>query len=144
MAGHGTSAGRYIIEFDGISAMRSTSVTGVGEDHDEFELYESNKVEPNLGRGHFKCGDVTIKHAHALNGTDSEAFAWFRQWRDGGSIERRGGRLIVLDEDGQSPVRTYQLLRCVPKKFAPENQEAGSKEANFFTFVFRPESMDVE
>lgn len=142
---HGTSAGRFIFEFDGVSAIRATEVTGVGKTHEEFELYESNRPNPHIGRGHFKCDKIRVKHAHALNQTGQEVFGWFDRFvQTGDSVERRGGRLLVLDEDGLSPVATYQLEQCIPISFAADTQSAGGKDANFFNFEIRPEDMKLE
>jgi hypothetical protein len=49
----------------------------------------------------------------------------------------------VLDEDGQSPVAIYELERCVPISFAPDTQQAGGKDANYFNFEIRPEDMQL-
>ena len=97
---HGTSAGRFIFEFDGVAAVRASEVTGIGVMHEEFEFYESNRPNPHIGRGHYKCDKLKVKHAHALNSTGREVFQWFRQCVKEGNVERRSGRLIVLDEDG--------------------------------------------
>ena len=65
--GRGTSTGRYLIEMDGVAAVRSSEVSGVGLDHQPFELFESNRPNPRLGRGHYKIGEIRVKHAVALN-----------------------------------------------------------------------------
>lgn len=141
---HGTSQGRFLFELDGVSAIRSTEVTGVSKMHDEFELYESNRPNPNLGRGHFKCEKVKVKHGHALNGTGDEFFQWLDEFVTGASVERRTARLIVLDEDGASPVAIYEMTNCIPISFAPDTQQAGGKDANYFNFEIRPEDMQLQ
>lgn len=137
----GTSEGRYIFEFDGVSAIRSSEVSGISKDHEEFELYESNRPNPRLGRGHFKCSDISVKHAHALNNTGLEVFRWMDSFVRGENVERRSGRLIVLDEDGRTPVDIYELELCIPKKFEADTHSAGGKNASYFKFVIRPEDM---
>ncbi|MGA9768281.1 MAG: phage tail protein [Blastocatellia bacterium] len=141
---HGTSEGRYLFEMDGVTAIRATEVTGVSKMHEEFELYESNKGNPHLGRGHFKCEKIKVKHGHALNETGVEVGTWLSDFVDGTNLERRNARLIVLDEDGRSPVTTYTLRRCIPISFAPDTQTAGGKNANYFNFEIRPEDMEIE
>lgn len=143
MAGNGTSEGRFLFELNGIVSVRATEVSGVGVNHEEFELYESNKPNPNLGRGHYTCDMINVKHAHALNQAGAEFFRWMKDFITGDSVERRGGRLIVLDEDGKTPVAIYELLRCVPKKYEAETHSAGGKNASFFRFQLRPEDMVV-
>lgn len=141
---HGTSEGRYLFEFDGVTAIRSSEVSGIKKMHEEFELYQSNKPNPNLGRGHFKCEPVKVKHAHALNQTGEEVFIWIQSFLNGDIVERRGGRLIVLDEDGTTPVSTYELLRCIPISFEPETHSAGGKNASYFSFTIRPEDIELQ
>lgn len=136
-----TSEGRYLFEFDGVTAIRSSDVSGVSKDHTEFELYESNRPNPNLGRGHFKIGDITVKHGHALNSAGDEVFRWMNDYMQGRTAEKRGGRLILLDEEGQSPVAIYELTNCVPKKFEVETHTAGGNNASYFKFTIRPEDM---
>jgi phage tail-like protein len=139
MPERGTSEGRYLFEFDGVVAVRSSEVSGVKKNHEEFELYESNKGNPHLGRGHFNCEALKVKHAHALNQTGVEFFTWMDDFVKGISIERRGGRLIILDEDGDTPTAIYEFQNCIPKSFEPETHTAGGKNASFFDFMIRPE-----
>ena len=140
---HGTSEGRYLFEFDGVAAVRSSEVSGVKITHEEFELYESNRPNPHVGRGHYKVDTINVKHAHAMNSTGQEVFQWMSEFIRGGNIERRGARLIVLDEDGQTPVAIYELLRCVPISFTAETHTGGGKNASMFTFSIRPEDMQL-
>jgi phage tail-like protein len=140
---NGTSEGRYLFEFEGITSIRSSEVSGVKKTHEEFELYESNRANPHLGRGHFKCEAVKVKHAHALNEAGDEVFQWMSEFLSGANVERRGGRLIVLDEDGTTPVATYELLKCIPISFEPETHSAGGKNASYFSFTIRPEDMEL-
>jgi phage tail-like protein len=140
---HGTSTGRYLFEFDGIAAIRASEVSGLKKTHDEFELFESNRPNPRIGRGHFKCEPVSVKHGHALNETGDEFFLWMELFIKGDSIERRGGRLIELDEDGDTPVATWELFDCIPISIAQENNTGGGKDASYFTFVIRPEDLEL-
>jgi len=141
MAGRGTSEGRYLFEFDGVTAIRATEVSGLKKTHEEFELYESNRPNPHIGRGHFKVEAVKVKHGHALNSTGQEVFKWMDDFVRGFSVERRGGRLIVLDEDGLTPIAVYEMTLCVPISFEPETHSAGGKNASFFDFSIRPEDL---
>jgi phage tail-like protein len=143
MPEHGTSQGRYIFEFQGVTAIRATEVSGVSKTHEEFELYESNKANPRLGRGHFKCEEIKVKHGHALNSTGEEVFLWMEMFLNGSNVERRGGRLIVLDEDGRTPINIYELFDCIPKKFEADMHQAGGKDPSYFSFTIRPEDMEM-
>lgn len=142
MAENGTSTGRYIVEFDGVSAVRSTEVSGVGIDHTPFELWESNRPNPHNGRGHFKVDEIKVKHGSALNSTGEEVFQWVKDFVEGRDVERRTFRLIKLDEDGRSPIETWECYECVPKKFSSENSTAGGNDAAYFSFSILPEDLE--
>lgn len=137
----GTSEGRYLFELDGITAVRSSEVSGLKKTHEEFEMYESNQPMPHLGRGHFKCDAITIKHAHALNQTGAEYFDWMEGFLFGVNVERRSARLIVLREDGDTPEAIYELLDCIPISLEPQTQTAGGRNASYFNFMIRPTDM---
>jgi phage tail-like protein len=53
-------------------------------------------------------------------------------------------RVIVMDEDGRTPVMTYELTNCIPKSFEQETLTAGGNNAAYFKFSVRPEDMEVE
>ena len=143
MPERGTSEGRYLFEFDGVSAVRSSEVSGVSKEHSPFELAESNRPNPHLGRGNYKCSEITVRHAHALNETGFEVFQWMQDFITGANVERRSGRLIVLDEDGQTPVQTYELRECVPTKFEADTHTAGGSNPSYFRFSLRPTDFEL-
>ena len=138
MSERGMSAGRYLFELDGITAIRASDVSGIKKIHEEFEIYESNRPNPIIGRGHFKCETITVKHAHALNGTGQEFFRWMQDFITGAKVERRSGRCIQLDEDGLTPIKTWELMECIPISIEQETNTGGSKEGNYFKFAIRP------
>jgi phage tail-like protein len=142
--GQGTGEGRYLFEFDGVVSIRASRVTGISKDHKEFELFVGNQANPFLGRGTFTCGDIVVRHAHALNGSATEVFDWMDGYVRGNSdAEKRGGRLIIMDEAGRTPLRTYELIDCVPKSFKEEDHDAGGSGAAYFTFTIRPTDWDL-
>jgi hypothetical protein len=59
----------------------------------------------------------------------------------GSSVQRLEGRVIVLDEDGITPVAICELRKCILKKFASESHNAAGTNAAMFTFVFQPEDL---
>jgi phage tail-like protein len=140
---NGTAEGFYLVEIDGISAVKCSEASGLKFDHSEFELSESNRANPHVGRGGYKISEVSFKHGHALNSTGHEFFQWLREFAKGQSVERRTVRVIVMDEDGQSPVMTYELEKCIPKSFEQETLTAGGNNAAYFKFSVRPEDMQV-
>ena len=139
----GTSAGRYLFEFEGITAVRASDVSGIKKTHEEFEIYESNRPNPIIGRGHFKCDTISVKHAHALNSAGEEFFRWMQDFITGTNVERRGGRCIELDEDGLTPVNTWELFECIPISIEQESNTAGSKDGSYFKFAIRPTDLEL-
>ena len=139
----GTSEGRYFIELDGVVAVRSTDVSGFDKKHTPFKLYESNKPNPHIGRGNFEVDEVTVKHAHSLNGTGDEVFQWLDGVCSGANVERRTMRLLVFDEDGESVIAQYELESCLPTGFGPEGHKAGGSDASYFHFKVQPEDMSL-
>lgn len=133
-----TTENRFLFELDGVTAFVASEVNGVGKDHTEFELYVGNRANPIIGRGNYKCTDVVIKQAHALNEAGFEFMRWMDDYLSGRGGEKRGARLIILDEDGVTPVATYELLECVPKKYEAGNGTASSNNAAMFTATIRP------
>jgi phage tail-like protein len=143
MPGRGTSEGRYLVEIDGVPAVRASEVNGIRFDHTEFKLYVGNDPMPLKGRGHFEVSDVTIRHAHALNGAGDDLFQWMRDFRNGDNVERRGMRFVVLDEDGQTPVATYELINCIPKQFEVDSHTGGGTNPSYFRFMVSAEDLEV-
>lgn len=138
--GQGSSKGRYLFEMDGITSIRASRVQGLDViKHTPVKFYEGNKPNANLVRGNYEVGEITVQQAEALNQTGSEFFRWIQDFVRGVNTERRGARLVVLDEDGVTPVAEYELIDCVPTSLKVEDQEAGSNDANMFTFGLQPE-----
>jgi len=137
----GTHEGRYLLEIDGVTAVRASEVTMPGKDHTPVELYVGNQPNPILVRGNHKVDALTFKHATALNQTGEELFRWADHYMDGVDVGKRGARFIVLSEDGVSPVEEYELQECVPTSFKPETHSASGSNASMFTFGLRPTQM---
>lgn len=139
--GEGTRENRYLVEIDGISQIRASEATMPSKEHTPVEFYEGNKPNPNLLLGNFKVEDMTFKQAHGLNETESQVSQWLDDFVDGVNVTRRGARMIVLSEDGATPIAEYELQRCVPRSFKPEPHTASGTNASMFTFALRPENM---
>lgn len=141
MPGQGTHENRYILELDGVAAVAASEVTMPGKDHTPFELYVGNRSNPILGGGNFKIGDLSFKHAHALNQAGTELFQWMDDYTGRIDLSKRNARLVVMDEDGQTPVAEYEMTECVPTSFKPEAHSASGTNASMFSFSLRPTDM---
>lgn len=139
----GTSEARYVIEVDGVSAVRASEVTGVGLDHTPFKLYESNRGNPMLGRGNYECTEVKIKQGHALNEAGQEFFQWVADFVRGEDVERRFARLIVYDENGRTIHKIWEMHECIPMKMEEDNHKSGGSEPAYFNVSIKPTDLEL-
>ena len=143
MAGQGTANSRFIVELDGVASISSSEVSGLEMlKHTPAKLNIGNRPNPMLVRGNYEVGEVTVKHASAINGAGNEFFQWLRDFARGASVERRGARVLQFDEDGRTIVDTYELRRCVPTSFKAEDKKGGSNDPDFYTFGLLPEDSE--
>ncbi len=142
-----TNEGRFLVEVDGVPSVRAASVSGLRLDHTVTEIGEGNRPNAHLVRGNYSVDDVTIKHGHAIPGAENAAqdiFDWVKGVARGGQpVERRTLRVVLLDEAGIRPIRTYELRRCLPRTFSEDDHNALGNNAATFTFSVKPEDMQV-
>jgi phage tail-like protein len=138
-ANTGTAEGRFLIEIDGITAIRASEFSGLGFKHTPVKIHEGNRPNPNIVRGNYEVNEASFKHASAVNQTGREYLDWMEGFARGQNTERRGCRVIVLDEAGQSPVDIYDLQDCAPTEFMVESHSASGTNGSFFTFKLMPE-----
>ena len=134
----GTSSGRYLLEMDGVSAARASEVAGIGLKHEPFKIAVGDQANPILGRSNYEANEVTIKHAHALNNTGDEMFAWFGDYVKGFRTDKLNVRLIQLGEDGFSTGQIWEMTDCVPTEFMQEGNKGDSNDAAYFTLKLKP------
>lgn len=139
----GTSQARYVVEIDGVAAIRASEVTGIGLNHTPFKLYESNRANPMLGRGNYECSEVKIQQGHALNSTGDEFFQWVRDFVRGDNVERRFARLIVFDEDGRTVHKIWEMHECVPLKIEEESHKSGGSDPAYFSLSIQPTDLEL-
>lgn len=132
---------RYILELDGFGTIYASEATVGSKEHTPVELYVGNQPSPFLLRGNFKINELTFKHAHSLGSAADDAARWMDDYVDGIDVSKRGGRFIVLDEAGVTPIANWELRGCVPTKFQPETHGAANTNPSFFTLGLRPENM---
>ena len=140
---NGTHGGHFLVEYDGVSALEATEVTGIEKEHEPFELKVGTRAMPVYGRGKSKVAPITFKHAFALNTSGREIFDYFNLYTQGLTTEKRNFRVIQLQEDGLTPHGEYDLIDCVPVKFKVEDSKADSKDAAFYTFTIQPTDLRI-
>jgi phage tail-like protein len=134
----GTNEGNYLVEIDGVTAVRAMKVSGGGLKHTPTIISEGNKARPSVVRGNYEVDELSIQQASALNDTGRELFDWLRDFATGDAVERRGIRLVTLSEDGQTPVEVWDYIDCVPTGFQPDDRTARGTNAASFTFTVKP------
>lgn len=139
----GTSSGRFLVEMDGVSAMRASEVSGIGIKHEPYKIAVGDQANPILGRSNYEGDEVTLKHAYALNSTGQEIFSWFTAYVKGDRIDKPSFRLIQLAENGYGTVAVWNLSECVPTQLTHENNKGDSNDAAYFTLKFKPTDVEV-
>ena len=139
MPGQGTHENRFLIEIDGVTAVRAAECSGLDFEQTPAKLFESNKPNPNLVRGNYEIKEVSFKQGEALNGTGDEFFQWLFEFSNGLDLSRRNCHVIVMDEDGLSPFAIYALVKCIPVKMGPGNLNASGTNASLFNFSLMAE-----
>ena len=138
MPGRGTNEGGFIIELDGVSSIRAMNVSGGAINHTPTLINEGNRPNPTVTRGNYEIDELTINQASALNDTGLEFYQWLRDFLDGLVVEPRTFRLVVLDEDGSSPVEIWEYLDVIPTSLQPNDRAARGQNPAAFTFKVKP------
>jgi phage tail-like protein len=142
MAG-GSSAGRFLVEFDGIAACRASEVTGLEQKHEPFEINPGDVDHPEYGMAKFKNEAVVIKHAIAINNSGREFAKWYDNYRLGAE-GKRSFRVVMLGSDGRTPTGFADLIDCTPTSFKFDDFKGDSKDAVYFSITVQPENMIID
>jgi|SRR5205085_10436811 len=133
-----SSDNRFILELDGFPAIAALDATLPSKAHTPFEHQPGNQAMPDLGRGNFKCDDLTLKHAHNVGGLDDSLARYFDLYTEGIITDKLNGRFMVMDESGLVPVKTYDIIDAVPTMFKPEQHTGTGTNVSSFSFGMRP------
>ncbi len=140
----GTSTAHFLVEFDGVSICEASEVSGVNKKHEPVKIFTGNRRSPFYAAGKFELDVVMIKHAIGINGAGRELSGYYEDFTSGLITERRNFRIVQLDEDGISPVATFDLIRCVPTEFSLDGNKADGKDAAYFTIKLQPEDLKMD
>lgn len=143
MPNNGTSSAHFLVEFDGVSSLEASEVSGINKKHEPVEIMTGNRSMPIYARGKSKMEPVTLKHAMALNASGRELFDYFDNYTSGIVVEKRNLRVVQLGEDGFSTVAVTDLIDCVPTEFMIEGNKADSKDAAYFTVKLQPSDVII-
>lgn len=134
---------RFVVEILGVAKCLATKVDGLESiKHTVAKLKVGNRPNDILARGTYEVGEVTVNHAEAIGndiGAGAELFEMLRSYAKGERVEPFDARVMVMSEDGATPVKSYEFFGCVPTSFKNDGMDAGSNDHAMFTFAFQPE-----
>jgi hypothetical protein len=139
----GTSAGGYLVEYDGVTVCRASEVSGLGLKHTPFKIAVGDRANAIIGRSNYEANEITVKHASAMNNTGNEVFRDFRNWLVGRDVTKRTFRVIQLDENGSDIAMIWEASECVPTEFTKESNKGDSNDADYFTFKIQPTDLEM-
>lgn len=129
---------RFQVEIDGIASSRFLECTGLGSEVAVIEYREGGDptaVRKLPGRASFS--DITLKRGI----TESrDLYDWHRSLLQG-QIDRRNGKIILLDDGGAEVVR-WVFREAWPRKWEGPELNAMNNEVAIETFVLTCESIE--
>ena len=129
---------RFQVEIDGIASSRFLECTGLGSEVAVIEYREGGDptaVRKLPGRASFS--DITLKRGI----TESrDLYDWHRSLLQG-QIDRRNGKIILLDDGGAEVVR-WVFREAWPRKWEGPELNAMNNEVAIETFVLACESIE--
>ena len=129
---------RFQVEIDGITSSRFLECTGLGSEVAVIEYREGGDptaVRKLPGRASFS--DITLKRGI----TEShDLYDWHRSLLQG-QIDRRNGKIILLDDGGAEVVR-WVFREAWPRKWEGPELNAMNNEVAIETFVLTCESIE--
>jgi phage tail-like protein len=134
---------RFVVEILGVAKCQATKVDGLESiKHTPAKLPVGNRPNVILGRGNYEVGEVTVNHAEIIGGdssTGSQLFELLRAYVKGENVQPFDARVMLMSQDGATPVKSYEFFGCVPTSFKGDGMDAGSNDFAMFTFGFQPE-----
>src|SRR5262245_56400542 len=131
------SKNRFVIEVQGVTACTASKVSGLDAvEHTPSELMVGNRGNPILGPGNQKHGEVTVTHAEGLGQAGAELFELIRAYVKREKVEPFDARVMLMSQDGATPIKSYECLGCVPTKFKGDDLDATSSDEAMFSFSF--------
>lgn len=134
------SENRFGVEIDGIPAFKATKITGGGETHEPVKTMVGNNPYAKLGRGKVEPEPVVITIPSGLYDTAIRALQnWVDQYNDGVNTVVKSGRYITYEDNGRTPIETYELRDCQPISMKPDDKSADGSNAATVTLTIQPE-----
>lgn len=119
------SAFNFIVEFDGIAVAAFSEVSGLSFEIEPIEYRDGSDALPTVRKlpGLVKYANVTLKRG--ITG-DQPFWEWIIQAMNG-TVERRTGSIVILNES-REPVVRYLIREAWPCRYEGPELNAGSSE----------------
>jgi phage tail-like protein len=134
---------RFVVEILGVAKCLATKVDGLESiKHAPAKLKVGNRPNDILSRGTYEVGEVSVNHAEVIqgdSGAGAQLFELLRSYAKGENVQTFDARVLLMSEDGATPVKSYEFFSCVPTSYQNDGMDAGSNDHAMFTFKFQPE-----
>lgn len=134
-----TSAAKYRVEIDGMPVIYATNAE-LPEKRANLHTHQpGNQLSATHGSATIQFGEFTFRHATGDGEVDRRMDRWFEDFHAGRDA-KRNARLVIFDRTGRTPLRTWEMIDCLPVMVKPEDHAGDSDRTSEFSFTLQPES----
>ena len=130
----------FLVEFDGVAVAAFSEVSGLDFEIEPIEYRDGNERQDSVRKipGLRKYGNITLKRG--VTGND-DFWAWIVQALEG-PVEKRNGRIVLLDER-REPVVYWQFGNGWPCKYTGPDLNATANEIAIETIEICHEGLEL-
>lgn len=130
----------FLVEIDGITVAGFSECSGLVAETAVIEYREgSDKVGVRKIPGLTRYANITLKRGLSAS---RDLWQWHRAVATG-TVERRSGRIVVLDED-RNPGPSFRFVEGWPAKYEGPRLKATGNEVAIETLEIAHEGLDLE
>jgi phage tail-like protein len=130
----------FLVEIDGITVAGFSECSGLVAETAVIEYREgSDKAGVRKIPGITKYTNITLKRGLT---TSRDLWQWHRTVATG-KVERRSGRIVVLDED-RNPAASFRFVEGWPAKYEGPRLKATGNEVAIETLEIAHEGLELE
>jgi hypothetical protein len=135
-----TSASKYRVEINGFPVIKASKATLGAKKHTPHKHQSGNVRLPEQGPSNLEIEESTFEHATGDGNIDRLFDAWIDNVANG-LDGPRNARVVIFDKTGRIPLRTWELIGCLPTSIKPEDHSGGSNDTSLFSFSLQPDDM---
>lgn len=144
MTGNIAKTYKWLIEIDGVDAMLIQECTLPDIEQGVIEISRAVNEENMKIPSKRKIGTLTCKKLIPTDEVETWAYDWLKDANEGNRASyAKFANLILLAEDGVSPVRKYDLGEIFPMKISTESLNRTSEDALYETVEFAVSRFDI-